>query len=199
MKLPKITPISDFKKQIAKNKYLLLLSLTVLFTFVLFSFIPSSNVDLAERNISFSLDGTNWESVKVADASVIRFEQTKSIFAKTLNINGVDANGSSVVITVFDVQAADIGQCLTIGNYFGLEHEKVQNNFTFDIGIASFSNKCNLIFELPDGKVISSRNGKVNIRKCNNGKISGSFEFKTDSGETFSQGKFEEVAYNFSE
>lgn len=199
MKLQKITSISDFKKRMSQNWSIPLLSLTVLFAFILFSFRPDTHVDLVEKNISFSLNGQFWESVKITDATIIRSEQTKSIFAKTLNINGVDANGASVVITVFDVQAADIGQSLSKGDYYGLEHEEVNRNFTFDIGIASFSNKCNLIYEAPDEKVISSRNGKVTIQKCENGKISGNFEFKTDSGEIFSKGKFKDVIYKFSE
>lgn len=199
MKLQKITPVSDFKKKLTQNWTVPLFSLTVLFAFVLFSFRPSSNIDLAEKNISFSLNGEFWESVKVADATIVRSEQTKSIFAKTLNFNAIDANDASIVITVFDVQSADIGQNITVGDYYGLEHELVQNNFTFDIGIASFSNKCNIIYETPSGKVISSRNGKVNIQKCKNGKISGTFEFKTDTGENFSQGKFEDIAFQFSE
>jgi len=123
-------------------------------------------------------------------------EQTQNIFAKTLNINAIDSKGSSMVISVFDV-STNQGECLKLGKYFGLENDDAQNNFTRDIGIASFSNKCNLIYESSKGELISSRNGIVTIEKCENGKISGSFEFQTDF-QIFSKGKFVDVPFDFS-
>jgi len=198
MKLIKIGSFQELKSKLTKKWYLSLLPVLLISAFLLFSFIPIEKVDLAERNISFALNGQNWESVKIADAQIVRTEQTKSIFAKTLNINGLDQNGSSIVLTVFDVQSADIGEGLTTGKYYGQEHNDVNKNYTFDIGIASFTNKCKLIFQKEDGKLISSRNGVVTIDQCSNGKISGSFEFKTEEGEVFSKGLIKDVAYIFS-
>ena len=199
MKLIKMNSLRNVKSKIPQKWYWSILPLLLISAFFLFSFRPTVSVDTAERNISFELNGQNWVSEKIADASIVRSEQTKSIFAKTLNINGLDANGSSIALTVFDVQAADIGKCLTTGKYYGQEHEQVNKNFTLDIGVASFSNQCKLIYQTTDGKLISSRNGFVNIDKCENGKVSATFEFKTDSGEIFSKGKIIDVAYSFSE
>ena len=199
MKLIKINSFQELKIQFTKNWYWSLLPILFMSAFLLFSFRPISETDFAEKNISFELNGQNWESIKIADAQIIRSEQTKSIFAKTLNINALDANGSSVVLTIFDVKSADIGQSVTVGKYFGQEHKEVNKNFTFDIGIASFSNQCKLLYQKTDGQLVSSRNGIVTIDKCANGKVSGSFEFKTESGEVFSKGKISDVSYRFSE
>ena len=186
------------KRYLTNKWFLSIVPLTFLFAFVLFSFRPKMIANDFQKNISFELNEKTWESVKIADASITVSQQTQDIFAKTLNITGIDYKGTSIAISVFDVQNANVGQCLTIGKYFGQEHEAVQSNFTFDIGMASFSNKSNLIFQSSDEKILSSRNGFVMIENCMNGKISGSFEFKTDSGEIFSKGKFVDVMFDFS-
>lgn len=198
MKLFHSQSFTKIKTILYPKRYFSLVPLTILFVFAIFSFRPTTVLSEFQKNITFDINGKIWQSNQIMDASISISNQTKDIYAKTLNINGVDANGSSIAITVFDVQNATVGECLTLGTYYGQEHESVQKNFTFDIGIASFSNKCNLIFQSSDDELLSSRNGVVTIENCDNGKVTGSFEFKTDSGVVFSKGKFVDVLFDFS-
>ena len=122
MELLKQKSLSFVRSKISSKWYFLLVPLTMISIMILFSFRPKTESNLIQKNISFQVNGQSWESVKIADATILLSEQTQNIFAKTLNINAIDAKGSSMDISIFDVFSAEQGECLTLGKYFGLEN-----------------------------------------------------------------------------
>ncbi len=205
------------KPHLLRNKsYTFIFSFTIpivlTLVFILFSFtspeLPKSTLmipfsgDTDEEVIStifYKVSDMEMVDAKVEEAFVSKMEQTKGIFSKHLNMSVVDNKGNLVALVLTDVKNGSIGTSLNQGIYFGVEHQKANQNFSIDLGTVVFSNSSNLILEKNDGTSTLSRNGWIQIEKCKNGMISGKFEFEVVGEKSNSQGTFENVNYTVTE
>ena len=195
-----------------KKSYAYIFSFAVptvfLLVFLLFSFttpeVPKSNIvapvsttgnENISSSITYKLSDVELEGVEIKEAFISKMEQTKGLYTKNLNMSLTDSEGNLVALVLTDVKNGSIGTNLNIGTYFGNEHQSANQNFSIDLGTVVFSNSSNLILEGKDGSSTISRNGWIKIEKCENGLISGKFEFEIEGEETnqTSKGKFENV------
>ncbi|MFK8008927.1 MAG: hypothetical protein AB8H03_21375 [Saprospiraceae bacterium] len=114
------------------------------------------------------------------EASLFKMEQAEGVFAKMLNMSLEDGDGNLFALSLVDLENEEMDSCLTSNVYFGNEHENSDQNFSNDIGSTIFANYSSLIFEKTDGSSFISRDGWIKINRCENGRISGSFNFKMD-------------------
>lgn len=114
------------------------------------------------------------------EANLFKMEQAEGIYAKVLNMSLEDGNGNLFALRLVDLENAEVDSCLTSNVFFGNEHENNNQNFSNDIGSTVFTNNSSLIFEKNDGSSFISRDGWVKINHCENGRISGAFNFKME-------------------
>ena len=205
------------KARLLKNKpYTYIFSVAIptvfLLVFLLFSFttpevqnsnsnfvrsIPEISSENISSNISYTVSDVKLTGAKVKEVFISKMEQTKGLFTKHLNMSVEDSEGNLVALVLTDVKDGDIGTDLNTGIYFGNDHHKVDQNLSIDLGSVVFSNSSNLILEGKDGSSLLSRNGWIEIEKCENGLISGKFEFQLEGEETnkISKGNFENVFF----
>lgn len=132
----------------------------------------------SDSNITLNLGEKRLTKLKVQEAFMMVEEQTDKVFAKVLNLSLVDRNGNMVALTLTDFNENKKSICLNTSSYFGNEHVDANRNSSLNVDDATFTNNSMLILELKDGSSEMSRNGWINISKCQEGKIWGSFEFE---------------------
>lgn len=152
-------------------------------------------------NITYAISDIELVGTKVQEASITKMEQTKGLFTKNLNMSVIDENGNLVALVITDVKNGDIGNQLNSGFFYGKEHQKAKQNYSIDLGAVVFSSSSYLILEDNKNSSTLSRNGWIDIYKCENGLLSGKFEFELENGKskTKSSGVFENIAYTFME
>ena len=116
------------------------------------------------------------------EASFFRMEQSEGVFAKVLNMSLEDGEGNLFALSLTDLENARMDSCLTANIFYGNGHKNSDQNFSKDIGTTIFSNNSSLIFEKNGGESAISRDGWIKINRCENGSISGSFNFKIEEG-----------------
>jgi len=142
--------------------------------------------------ISMSVNSSSLKGAKVQEAFLTSMEQYEGVYSNILNISLEDIHGNKGAISITDLRDQKGG--LTLGKYYGVEHDNSSLNYYVDLGPMSFSNNSILILEGKNGDSIISRNGWINITSCKNGKLSGHFEFQIGtSNATISKGYFEDV------
>lgn len=117
------------------------------------------------------------DGFNVTEASLFKMEQAEGIFAKVLNISLEDSEGNLLALSLTDLENTKIDSCLTTNFFYGMEHQKSDENFSHDIGTTVFSNNSSLIFEKKNSGSLISRNGWIKINRCEKGMISGNFLF----------------------
>ena len=119
-----------------------------------------------------------------SEASLFKMEQAEDVFAKVLNMSLEDGDGNLFALSLTDLENAKMDSCLTSNVFYGSEHKNSDQNFSNDLGSTIFTNNSSLIFEKTNGASFISRNGWIKINRCENGRISGSFNFKIEEGRT---------------
>ncbi|HFC01196.1 MAG TPA: hypothetical protein ENJ53_10365, partial [Phaeodactylibacter sp.] len=199
------TPHQFGKKNNTKLAWIIL-PITTIGLFILLSF--RSAVDGGENimsgintdsKVALNIAGTTLKGAKVQEAIISKMEQTKGFYSKILNMSVLDLDGNEIALSLTDVKNGASGKGLHTGFYFGNEHEKSTQNYSVDLGFANFSNSSSLIFLDKKDDSIISRNGWIKIEHCENGKISGSFQFEIEDGNgaILSEGSFEDVTFLF--
>jgi hypothetical protein len=120
------------------------------------------------------------KGVSSTEASLFKMEQAEGVFAKVLNMSLEDGDGNLFALSLTDLENAKMDSCLTVNIFYGNEHESSDQNFSNDLGSAIFANNSSLIFEKSNGASFISRDGWIKINRCENGSISGSFNFKME-------------------
>ncbi|MFK7774714.1 MAG: hypothetical protein AB8F94_21425 [Saprospiraceae bacterium] len=149
------------------------------------SILPFSKATSFESTIiNCKINNTIAKGFSSKEASFFKMEQAEGVFAKVLNMSLEDGDGNLLALSLLDLENAEIDSCLTSNIFYGNEHESSDQNFTNDIGSAIFTNNSSLIFEKTDGTSLISRDGWIKINQCENGRISGSFNFKMEEETT---------------
>ena len=117
---------------------------------------------------------------KATEADLFKMEQAEGVYAKVLNMSLEDGDGNLFALSLTDMENAEMDSCLTTNLFYGMEHQKSDDNFSQDIGTTVFSNNSSLIFENKNGESLISRNGWIKISRCEMGIISGNFLFKVE-------------------
>jgi hypothetical protein len=137
----------------------------------------SKSISLEPTTINCRINSAISNGFRAKEASLFKMEQAEGIFAKVLNMSIEDGDGNLVALSLTDLENPGIDSCLTTSLFYGMEHQKSDENFSHDIGSTVFSNKSSLIFEDKKGASLISRNGWIKINRCELGRISGSFFF----------------------
>lgn len=116
------------------------------------------------------------------EASLFKTEQAEGVFAKVLNMSLEDGDGNLFALSLTDLENAKMDTCLTTNIFYGNKHKNSGRNFSNDIGTTVFTNNSNLVFENTDGESFISRDGWIKIVSCDDGRISGSYNFKMKEG-----------------
>ena len=193
MKQPLSAPVFPFNFKSSKRFFLwVLLSLALVAMLSLPSF---SNPELSSNSsvLPFS-EPTTFEPAAInckinnaiakgfmsKEASLFKMEQAEGVFAKVFNMSLEDGDGNLFALSLTDLENARMDSCLTSNVFYGNEHESSDQNFINDIGTTIFTNNRSLIFEKKDGSSFISRDGWIKINRCENGRISGSFNFQME-------------------
>ena len=160
----------------------------------LFPFFNGEDSNLGE--VTLSVNSSLLEGSTVQEAIFFRMEQIDGVFSNNLNISLTDDNGNLVAICLTDMKD-NTGKGVSIGKYFGLEGDDAELNYSKDMGQVTFSNSGSLILEGKNGNSIISRNGWIEIESCENGLLSGSFQFEIGEGEHIntSTGYFKDIEF----
>jgi len=149
----------------------------------------SSDSDSDRTNYFFcKLDGNDWEAVSIMQPTI-----TTTATSKRFDMFGSDPDGPTISLIVQDYENPGSG-CLTESTYYGEDHTNASANFTNSSGEMNFTRLT------VTGAGTSSKDGLVRITKCEDGKISGTFEFLItdlagDLVHTISEGRFDNVAF----
>lgn len=119
-------------------------------------------------------------SIKSKEAFFYKMEQIEGIYAKMMNLSLEYGNGNLVALNIADVNQLNTDSCLASTIFYGSEHEDSRKNYSFDSGDAVFSNTSSLVFEDEQGQSIISRNGWIEISRCEMGRVSGKFQFEIE-------------------
>ncbi len=140
----------------------------------------SKSTSFEATTINCKINNTIAKGFSSKEASFFKMEQSEGVFAKVLNMSLEDGDGNLFALSLTDLENAKMDSCLTSNIFYGNEHDNSDLNFSNDIGTTNFTNNSSLIFEKNDGVSFISRDGWIKINRCENGRISGSFNFKME-------------------
>jgi len=197
MRLQPITAVLS-----SKFYYLILMPLAMLSVVAILGF-KSNDLALSSFPVftkddsGIQINENQLRKSNVQVAIITKTEQMENVFSKVLHLSVEDKKGNLVALMLTDFQNSRRSICMSESIFFGGEHEQSDLNFSRDVGSTVFLNQCNLIIEKNDGTSTISRNGWIKINKCENGSISGSFEFSVDeiNKTSISKGTFENISF----
>ncbi len=137
----------------------------------------SKSTSFEPTAINCQINNTILNNFIATEANLFTMEQAEGVFAKVLNMSLEDDEGNLFALSLTDLENAKMDSCLTVNSFYGMEHQKSDDNFSHDIGTTVFSNNSSLVFEDKDGKSTISRNGWIKINRCEMGIVSGNFLF----------------------
>lgn len=154
-----------------------------------------------DNHFSCKLNGEDWVAESVMQPTVFRQDVQSDVKAKRLDFFGSPNGGLSISITATDFRNGATGECMSLEKLYGTGHADAANSYSITSS-AGPTYTSNATLSLTGNSI--AMDGWVEITACEDGVISGTFEFdiKDLTGAVTTEvreGVFCNVAYTFFE
>ncbi len=130
---------------------------------------------------SCKVDGEVWQATRMGISVIGGADFGNNITGKSVNITAIAEDGSNVKLVLSDFEANNTTQCIDAINYYGPDHPNQSQNKTVELVPGeNLENSSTPVFtpvgvDLFGGFI--GANSNVEILSCEDGKLSGTFEF----------------------